>query len=128
MKIKFIIVLIIIPFIVKAQEIKQITSVEANKLIDSLDIEKTVIIDARDSLSFKNGHIKNALNIDAFKENAQEKLTKHLNKENIIIYCTFNRRCIKMIGILQNLNFKGVIYNMNEGINAWKQKGYEIVQ
>ena len=71
-----------------AQEIVQVNSREAQEMLNDMDKSKTTIIDGRTSEMFDEGHIYNAININAFSENVNNKLKKYINKKQLVIYCT----------------------------------------
>lgn len=108
-----------------SQQIIQINSVEAASLIDNIK-NNSVIIDGRDSLMYLSRHIKNAINIDANKNNLPDLLSIFLNKDEIIIYCTTSNRSNKIINTLGNLGYKGNIICINDGITGWKANGFDL--
>jgi len=113
-------------FLIRAQEIKRVTSIEANSLMKNYNNNAIVIIDGRDSVMYNSGHIKGAINIDAFKDNAPILLSNLKMNETIIVYCTLNKRSEKIIEILQSIDYNGTIINITDGINGWVENGYKI--
>lgn len=109
-----------------AQTLQKVSSIEAKPILSSLDLKTSVIIDGRDSAKFLSGHIKNAICIDAFDDNAKNLLSKHLDKENIVVYCTMNGRSEKIIEILQSIWYQGVIINITDGISGWKENDFPV--
>jgi len=109
---------------VSAQTLKVISAPAFKLVYDTLNMSETVIIDARDSLKFSVGHLQNAVNIDAFSENAQDLLSGYLDKKTIIVYCTMNKRSEKVIEILRNINYSGLIIDIEDGITGLETNGF----
>ncbi|NCC99074.1 MAG: hypothetical protein EOL95_05130 [Bacteroidia bacterium] len=118
---------IIYPFyLIQSQEIKRVTSLEANLLLKDYNSNAMVIIDGRDSAKFYTGHLKGAIYIDAFDSLALKSLNRYLDKEMIFVYCTTNNRSTLIIERLEQLNYHGQIVNMTDGVTGWKQNGYDL--
>jgi len=109
-----------------AQAIQKITSVEAQVILSGLDSKTSVIIDGRDSVMFYSGHIKDAIYIDAFENNAKNFLLKYLDKENIVVYCTMNKRSEKIIEMLKSMGYQGEIIYISDGISGWKENNFPV--
>ncbi len=84
------------------------------------------IIDGRDSAMFYSGHIKNAVYIDAFSEEASRFLENYTNCDTLVVYCTNQTRSEIIIDKLKNMNYQGRIIYMQDGINGWKNNGFPI--
>lgn len=81
--------------------IREITGDELLKLDDSYKI-----IDVRSEEEYKNGHIKNAINIPLDKIEA---LDFNLDKnDKLIIHCRTNVRSRRAIDILSDLGYKNL--------------------
>jgi phage shock protein E len=83
---------------------------------------KVVIVDVRSPGEFKDGHIKNAINIPLESINSEPKELPDKNAE-ILVYCHSGRRSKLASDKLVELGYKG-IYDFG-GINTWK---YEVVK
>jgi rhodanese-related sulfurtransferase len=101
-------------------------SVEIKPILEKYHSEKFVIIDGRDSTKFSNGHIRNSINIDAFSENSDKNLSKYLKHDTIVIYCTLSNRVETLLLKLKELNYTGLIYNINDGFTGWQENKFEI--
>lgn len=108
-----------------AQVVDTLTSVKVYEMLTSCEYT-TRIIDGRDSAKFYSGHLKNAVYIDAFSDQAVPFLTKYLNEDCIIIYCTNKTRSLLLIDKLKGINYQGKILYMQDGITGWKKNGYRI--
>jgi rhodanese-related sulfurtransferase len=103
----------------QAQSIKEVNSLEAYEILKSFNHHSGVLIDGRDSAMFAAGHIDKAIQIDAFRDDLTENLTPYLSKEKILVYCTTHRRTNAIIEKLKELNYKGEIVAMMDGIRGW---------
>lgn len=106
------------------QEVTLLNSEKVYKLIKK--DTNIVIIDARDSTMFKNGHIKRAINIDAFQKDIKEKIN-HLNKEDrYLLYCQKNFRSGYLKDLMLQLEFTNII-QMTDGYSGWISKGLPVI-
>lgn len=80
--------------------------------------ENPQILDVRTPEEFKEGHIKNAINMDwqgeHFVHNA-EKLDKN---KTVLVYCRSGKRSKSAADKLQEMGFKN-IYNLDGGYLSW---------
>ena len=109
-----------------AQKITKIKSQDAQSILRNLDQENAVIIDGRTSAMFESGHLKNAVNINAFSEAADDKLSNYLEQKKILVYCTNRNRSETIISKLENLGYNGEIIFVTDGINGWKSNGFKV--
>ncbi|MFW6043378.1 MAG: rhodanese-like domain-containing protein [Marinilabiliaceae bacterium] len=110
-----------------AQIVKEVTSSEANSLLKKMDLEQSVIIDGRTPSMYTSGHIKGAIQINAFADEADEKLKKYLDHEKMLVYCTNSNRSETIIEKLKSLGYAGEIIFMKDGITGWKNNGFAVV-
>jgi rhodanese-related sulfurtransferase len=108
-----------------AQTITKINSEEAYNLINTGKDTPECIIDGRTAAMFASGHIENAVNINAFDDNADELLVEYLTCTPVMVYCTNQRRAETIIEKLKNLGYRNEIIFMSDGINGWKANGYK---
>ena len=109
-----------------AQTINKVNSQEAHAFLNSKDGKSVLIIDGRTSSMFKSGHIKDAVNINAFDENVAKKLAPHLKKKQMVVYCTTHRRSEEIISKLSDLGYKGKIIFIVDGITGWQENGFGV--
>ena len=109
-----------------------------NSMISEISIEKAefilksfkgqedfVILDVRTEEEYKNGCIKNAVNLN-FEDPAFVKMLKLFDTEKIyLVYCKSGYRSRLAIELMSNMNFKK-IYHMFEGIDGWKAEHLEL--
>lgn len=102
---------------------KNISSAEAEKLIKDKSI---VIIDIRTAQEYNSGYIKGSVNIDYYKSDFKDKLSKYDKNKTYFIYCRSGRRSGSAKTIFNDLGFKNV-YNLENGINEWIAEKRELV-
>ena len=126
-RIQLLSILVLMGSCLVAQDITEVTSLEAYGLLKKAEKEQAVIIDGRTQAMFDSGHLKNAININAFSEEADEKLKKHLDRDRMLVYCTNSNRSETIIDKLKSLNYNGEIVFMTDGITGWKNNGFAVV-
>lgn len=90
--------------------------------------DSLLIIDGRSDEMFQSGHLPNAINIDAYKENLEEQLTATvIPHKHLFIYCTRSTRSDSIINTLSQLGYKGCILQMSDGISGWKAHEFELI-
>ena len=126
MKIRILIIAVLVlsaTSFVQAQQLKQITSTEAVKMIN----KNTVVLDVRTAEEFNQGHIKGATNIDIRQPNALDKIVK-LNPNAIyIVHCRTNHRSAIAVEHMLAKGFKH-IYQITDGFNGWSQNKLPITK
>lgn len=112
--------------VAQSQTIVNLTSNEAKRILEKDHSNNLVIIDGRDNSMFSKGYIKNAINIDAFDEQAPILLAQYIQKDSILVYCTNCNRTTRINELLKESEYSGTILNMTDGITGWKNNQYEI--
>jgi rhodanese-related sulfurtransferase len=99
-----------------------VENISASALKQLLEKDKSLkLVDVRTSNEFKQGHIKNAVNIDVFKSDFVEKCEKKYNStDTLILYCRSGQRSMNAAKKLEKAGFNS-IYNLNGGIMAWSR-------
>lgn len=101
---------------------------EAHKLIEkNRENSDFVIIDIRTPQEFSDGHIENAINIDFYSRDFRQKLSELDKNKTYLVYCRTGVRSKLAMPVFINLGFKEV-YEMDGGIVAWIEAGYEVVK
>lgn len=105
---------------INAQTIKKVTSLDFYEQLDSLNnSESAIIIDARGSRMFGEGHISGAINIDAFSDDMQTQLMEYIGTKTIVVYCKENTRSETIIKALEENKFTGIIIDITDGFTGW---------
>ena len=100
------------------------TPKEANDMITNSEND-IVILDVRTEIEYKNtGHIKDAILIPVQNLNARLIELEKYKNHKILVYCASGNRSISACRILYKHDFNP--YNVNGGINGWKNNGFEI--
>jgi rhodanese-related sulfurtransferase len=122
-----VVVMLLLIFEESKRKLMGTTRLTPKAAVDLINHETTLVVDLRDSKSFANGHIVDALNL------AHEKLVKdfkplepHKDKVIILVAAVENQAS----GIANNLkkqNFSKV-YVLADGIAAWKNANLPLVK
>jgi len=86
-----------------------------------------VIIDVRIPSEFREEHLKKAISIDFYSEIFDNEIRKLSLQNTYLVYCRTGRRSELAYNKLKALGHSN-IYNLQGGIFAWKEKGYEVVR
>lgn len=92
--------------------IKQISVIEAVSMITQRD---PTIIDIRDSASFANGHIENAVKVD--NDNFQSFVDSADKSRPLIVCCYHGNSSQSVAATLSSLGFDS--YSLQGGMSAW---------
>tara|TARA_R110001583_G_scaffold13561_1_gene57928 strand:+ start:2521 stop:3252 length:732 start_codon:yes stop_codon:yes gene_type:complete len=99
-------------------EIKQINSTQFEKLINEGD---GTLLDVRTLNEFKNGHLKNAGQLNYYATDFKQKLLLLPKSQAVYLYCNTGYRSKRAAKILVKNGFKRV-YNLEHGIMEWNFK------
>lgn len=107
--------------------IQDISPSEAYQLVqENLDNDDFIIIDVRTPSEYKEGHIKNAININYYDDDFQAKLSGLNKSKTYLIYCRSSSRSGNTLTIMEEIGFQRV-YNLASGITGWEAEGYQTV-
>lgn len=76
-----------------------------------------VVLDVRTLEEFESGHIAEAVNIDFFAEDFEDRLQKLDKEKTYLVYCMSGKRSEKASASMKNLGFKQV----NELIGGYRE-------
>jgi len=106
---------------------EDVTCKQAYELIKKHESDSNfVIIDFRPEKKYMEAHIKNALFLDVFSENADKWLSILDKEKTYLIYCTIGHRSSIALKKMKELDFKN-LYHLYEGLKIWEKEGYEII-
>ena len=116
--------LIIISFLALSCQSQNYQSLTAKTFKEKLSVEvKPQILDVRSKEEFVTGHIENAISINWNDENFNDKVKTFDKTKAIFVNCQGGGRSKKAAERLFSLGFK-TIYELNGGINEWKDESY----
>ena len=107
--------------------LKSISSSESAKLIkENKDNSNFIILDVRTPDEFKNGHLKNAVQLNFYDSNFVNELEELDRTKTYLIHCHSGGRSGKTLQYMRMKGFQNV-YNMSGGIKAWRTNHYSTV-
>ena len=86
--------------------------------VNSMIIDKVMVIDIRTEKEFENGKIGPSFNIDFQKREFIDNLNKLDKEKPYIIYCMSGNRSSKASHVMKSLGFK-MIYHYKKGYEDW---------
>ena len=102
-------------------------TVDVNEFEKIIKENNVMILDVRTEEEFKEGHIKNAINIDYYSKDFVKTCKEKLKKDNkIAVYCQSGYRSKKSSKILSKEDFK--IVNLKGGIDNWRKYNKQTVK
>ncbi len=105
------------------QAVKQVNSLGFEKLIKD---SSGTLLDVRTLGEFKNGHIKEAGQLNYYALDFRQKLLLLPKNQPIYLYCNTGYRSQKAAKILVENGYKNV-YNLEHGIMEWNLKNLPVV-
>ena len=101
--------------------IQDVDSKTFNELIAS---GKGIVLDVRTSEEYTEGHIKKAKLINVFDKDFEKQISTLPKDKEIYVYCEGGGRSADAARVLQKQGFK--VYNLENGIDEWKKKGFPV--
>jgi phage shock protein E len=101
------------------QGVKHVEAEEAATLVKD---GKVQVLDVRTADEYKDGHIKNATNIDFTENNFESEAAKLDKTKPWLVHCQGGGRSAKSLATLQKLGFQH-IYHLDGGFKGWKDAG-----
>lgn len=114
--------LILLSVFAQKISIKQLSSKKFNNLISENNI---IILDVRTTNEFKNGHIKNAGQLNFYTLDFRRKLLLLPKDQAIYLYCNTGYRSYKAAIILVENGYTNV-NNLEHGIMEWELENFSI--
>lgn len=103
----------------KGQETEHFKILDSAQYQEVISKNQVTIIDVRTPGEYKEGHIKNAQNINVQSNDFREKMQYFDKEKPIYIYCRSGARSYQAGKILEEMGFIE-IYDLNGGILSWK--------
>lgn len=109
----------VVAIFVACEDKKKATALGPEAFSDLMTNEISLqLVDVRTPQEFLSRHLENALLIDLYSPDFDERIS-NLNKEQpIAVYCEVGQRSYQVFEMLQEKGFKEV-YHLEGGINAW---------
>lgn len=124
----FVIILIFLSVIeIRSKGIGRKCRLTCHQTIRLINNEKAVVVDIRDSTSYRKGHITNAINIP---ETELDKYLQRLEKykqQPIIIVCAIGKKSAYFMDKLYKQRYERV-YIMIGGMSAWNNANIPVVK
>ncbi len=89
--------------------------------------ENALLLDVRTDAEFASGHLSGATQIDFYRDDFEEALSKLDKSQPVYVYCRSGNRSGKAAKQMKALGFKEV-YNLEGGIAAWARRGQPIAK
>jgi len=105
-----------------AQTVKQLNSVEIQQTLAKN--KQIVILDVRTPQEFASGHLKDAINIDIYKEDFYSRIDKLNKKTSYMIYCRTHNRSGVTVKYMNQKGFE-TVYQMMDGFPGWTANNFE---
>jgi len=106
----------------KDEVVSLISPEELNSKMDSIQL-----IDVRTPKEYKEGHLKNAVNINFYDNTFLEEMSKLDKSKELYIYCRSGNRSGKAAKKLGEMGFTKV-YDLEGGIILWNKKSLEVIK
>lgn len=103
------------------------TTLEVNLFEKTLNqTSNPQLVDVRTPQEYSAGHLQGAILMN-IKDASFDSLLLTLDKTRpVFVYCRVGKRSLEAANILEKYKFK-VVYNLDGGINAWKDKGKAVI-
>lgn len=108
-----------------SQSNTNISSDEFKKL--TANHKNSLILDVRTDMEVAEGIIPNAVQIDFNADDFEQKIDRLDKNKTVFVYCAAGGRSSAAASILAGKGFKKV-YNLDGGMNAWREKGFSVVK
>lgn len=105
---------------------KDVSAEEFKDLIES-GRDDIIIIDCRTKSEFDESRLEGAILIDFYSPNFLEEVSGLPKDKKYLIYCRTGSRSKVASEMMERVGMKD-IYNMEEGVIEWYQKGFNLVK
>jgi len=94
--------------------------ISAGQAVQLINHENGVVIDLRDCITFKQGHIINAVNIPINDLEQQTKVLEKYHQKPVILISAAGQRLAPVFKFLQQHNF-ATVHVLRGGMRAWQE-------
>lgn len=106
------------------QSVEVIVDVDAKQFKDLLGKEEGTVLDVRTPEEWAEGTIPNAVKMNYHDDNFEMQVEELDKEKPVFVYCKKGGRSSSAADILEEKGFKKV-YNLDGGISAWNDEGFE---
>ncbi len=99
--------------------------VDTQSFKDLFEADAYVLLDVRTPEEYSNGHLKDATNIDFYKETFEDEIDVLDKRKKYLVYCRSGNRSRQAMFLMRDLGFEEV-YNLTNGIISWHEHGFHI--
>jgi rhodanese-related sulfurtransferase len=92
-----------------------------------LNAAEIIIVDVREPYEYKEGHIEGATNLPLSTILVEIHQIQNIQGKKIVLQCKVGGRSMRACQLLQAEGFKQDVWNLEGGIDAWKEAGYNII-
>ena len=103
-----------------------IYTVDVITLNSWLESTEAIILDVREPYEYQEGYITGAINIPLSAILVEIDQIKDIQGKKIVLQCKVGGRSMRACQLLQAEGFVHDVWNLEGGINAWKEAGYNI--
>jgi len=110
---------------------KDFSELDGGRVISPEEVKEAVygnippqLVDVRTAEEYREGHLKNAVNICVTDDDFEEKLAGLNKDEPVYLYCRSGKRSATAAKIMKELGFRE-IYDMEGGYLNWEKQGFE---
>lgn len=102
-------------------------NLQVNEFSKLKDKTETILLDVRTPEEFNESHLKNAINIDFYREDFVEELKKLDKSKAYAIYCRSGHRSGLTAEKMEEIGFRST-FNLEGGILQWVTEGREVIR
>ena len=103
------------------------SAVSVAEFSEFIKAEECLLIDVRSAEEYVQGHIVGSATIDFYSPEFESKFMFIKPNQKMALYCNTGNRSGQAIYLLKDLGYTDIV-QLNGGLNAWEDEGYEIVE
>jgi rhodanese-related sulfurtransferase len=121
-----IIVLILLMLLEIIRQNRGSTRLSPAQAVQLINHKNAVVVDIRNTDSFANGHIVEAISVSPKELEDKQKKFEKFKSQPIILACATGNESLKTYALLQSKGFD--VYMLTGGMRAWKEAGMPTVK
>jgi len=104
-----------------------INTVDVTTLNLWLDKDEVMLLDVREPYEYQEGYINGAINFPLSNLLLKIDQIKDIKGKKIVLQCKVGGRSMRACQLLKTEGIKQDLWNLEGGITAWKEAGYNIL-